>query len=68
MKKTTIILLAITLGLFYNSCSPEEDNLAEEWVCGTHNGKTLYTGPKGGCYYYNDNRNKVYVERSKCNC
>ncbi len=36
--------------------------------CGTHNGKTLYRGPKGGCYYINSNNNKTYVSRSECNC
>jgi hypothetical protein len=24
-------------------------------------------GPRGGCYYINDNGNKVYVDRSLCN-
>ncbi|AFL79712.1 hypothetical protein Aeqsu_0186 [Aequorivita sublithincola DSM 14238] len=36
--------------------------------CGTHNGQTLYEGPEGGCYYYNGNGNKTYVDRSECNC
>jgi len=39
-----------------------------EWRCGTYNGKTLYTGPQGGCYYYNSKGNRTYVDRSKCNC
>ncbi|WP_370398413.1 hypothetical protein [Tenacibaculum dicentrarchi] len=37
-----------------------------DWECGTHNGKTLHTGPKGGCYYINSNGNKTYVDRSEC--
>ncbi len=36
--------------------------------CGTYNGHTLYKGPQGGCYYYNDQGNKIYVDRSLCNC
>jgi nitrous oxide reductase accessory protein NosL len=27
----------------------------------TYNGKTVYEGPKGGCYYYNKNGNKTYI-------
>ncbi|MBE7688426.1 hypothetical protein G1K66_08385 [Tenacibaculum finnmarkense] len=37
-----------------------------DWECGTHNGKTLHTGPKGGCYYINSSGNKSYVDRSEC--
>ncbi|MDJ1483487.1 PKD domain-containing protein [Cytophagaceae bacterium YF14B1] len=36
--------------------------------CGTHNGKPLYKGPQGGCYYINSNGNKTYVDRSECKC
>jgi hypothetical protein len=36
--------------------------------CGNHNGNSLYIGPQGGCYYYNRNGNKTYVDRSKCRC
>lgn len=39
-----------------------------DWRCGIHNGKQLYTGPRGGCYYINSNDNKTYVDRSECNC
>lgn len=55
----------------FNSCDSSEDEDIEtrtEWECGTHNGNTLYTGPQGGCYYYNSNNNKTYVDRSECNC
>ena len=45
-----------------------EEETEEEWRCGTHNGKELWTGPRGGCYYYNVNNNKTYVDRSECNC
>ncbi|GAA0542778.1 hypothetical protein [Chitinophaga japonensis] len=36
--------------------------------CGYHNGKRLYKGAQGGCYYINSNGNKTYVDRSECNC
>lgn len=36
--------------------------------CGTYNGRSLRTGPKGGCYYINKNGNKTYVDRSYCKC
>lgn len=36
--------------------------------CGTYNGKTLFKGSDGGCYYINSNGNKTYVTRSFCNC
>ncbi|AXY72695.1 hypothetical protein D3H65_01325 [Paraflavitalea soli] len=39
-----------------------------ETGCGTYNGKTLYKGANGGCYYYNSNGNKTYVDSSKCHC
>jgi hypothetical protein len=36
--------------------------------CGTHNGRQLYKGSDGGCYYINSNGNKTYVDRSECHC
>ncbi len=36
--------------------------------CGIYNGKQLYIGPKGGCYYINSNGNKTYVDRGYCSC
>jgi hypothetical protein len=65
-------MLAFVVGLFllttmtYISCTPDTEE--DERECGIYNNKTLYTGPKGGCYYYNSNYNKTYVERSECNC
>jgi len=38
------------------------------WNCGIYNGKVVYTGPLGGCYYINSNGNKTYVDRSYCSC
>lgn len=33
---------------------------------GLYNGRQLYVGPRGGCYYINSNGNKSYVDRSFC--
>lgn len=33
---------------------------------GLYNGRQLYVGPRGGCYYINSNGNKSYVDRSYC--
>lgn len=74
MKKITFALLILIFALNI-SCSPNSDTPVDEtensvkpdWKCGTHNGNQLWTGPKGGCYYYNSNGNKTYVDRSKCN-
>ncbi|WP_198553842.1 hypothetical protein [Tenacibaculum sp. Bg11-29] len=80
MKKIILTSLFIAV-LSILSCSTGGDDLEEtdlsetnlpetrtEWRCGTHNGKKLWTGPKGGCYYKNSNGNKTYVDRSECNC
>ena len=77
MKTTiTIVFLFFSVSLI-SSCSIKEDTSSEtldstetltEWKCNTHNEKTLWTGPKGGCYYKNSNGNKTYVDRSECNC
>ncbi len=71
MKKI-IYLAVIALSLTFASCGGDDDNNSnsglKEWKCGKHNGKQLWTGPKGGCYYYNSNGNKTYVDRSECNC
>lgn len=36
--------------------------------CGTHNGKQLYLGSEGGCYYLSSGGNKEYVSRAECVC
>ncbi len=64
MKRSIFLILCI---LCLGSCA-EDPNTTEEQECGTHNGNTLYTGPKGGCYYYNSNENKTYVDRAECRC
>ena len=73
MKKITIIFILLIGVSTFISCDSSEDEeeyieARTEWECGTHNGNTLYTGPQGGCYYYNSNGNKTYVDRSECNC
>lgn len=67
MKKLTILFIVFTGVLNFSSCDSQTEELTE-WICGTYNGNTLYKGSKGGCYYYNSNGNKTYVDRSKCNC
>ncbi len=74
--KNSIILLTVVLYVIFGCSDIEETNLNSnsnqeetgEWECGTHNGNTLYTGPRGGCYYYNSNKNKTYVDRKECDC
>ncbi|NBB20466.1 DNA/RNA non-specific endonuclease [Runella sp. CRIBMP] len=36
--------------------------------CRQYNGRQLYIGKSGGCYYINSNGNKTYVDRDLCNC
>ncbi len=72
MKKLIIILFAFFIACSTSETNDEEfkydNNTLSEWKCGTHNGKQLWTGPQGGCYYKNSNGNKTYVDRSECNC
>ena len=65
MKKLTLILFILTSFSLFISCDTSDD---DEIECGTHNGNILYKGPQDGCYYYNSNGNKTYVDRSECNC
>lgn len=60
MKKIRILGAVIFL-IGVLSCTDDS-------ICGTHEGKQLYEGPEGGCYYINSNDNKTYVDRSECNC
>jgi hypothetical protein len=81
MKRIRIIILFFILtsiSIIYLSFdkgdedSPTSNNQTtdtdSDWKCGTYNGHQLWTGPKGGCYYYNSNNNKTYIDRSYCNC
>lgn len=56
------------IGLFFISIniSCNNDSCGKIKISGEN--KTLYQGPKGGCYYLNQNGNKTYVAREKCNC
>lgn len=66
---TLISLLTISLSACSDSDDSSDSNSFDvETVCGSYNGHTLYTGPRGGCYYYNSNNNKSYVNRSYCDC
>lgn len=66
MKKRFLFkFLFLAIILFSTSLSCETSN---ETDCGTYNGHQLYKGSQGGCYYYNSNDNKTYVDRSYCNC
>lgn len=74
MKKIILILILGFFIQFNLSCSGSEstptddiEHTVPDWKCGTHNGKQLWTGPRGGCYYINSNGNKTYVDRSECN-
>lgn len=48
-------------------------NAGGDAKCGKYNGRQLYMGDKGGCYYRTKGKDgkmdKVYVDRSNCkNC
>ncbi len=67
MKKIfTLLLVAGSLALG-TSCA-KESSAPSTPNCGTHQGKQLYLGPQGGCYYLNSSGNKEYVARNLCNC
>ena len=69
MKTTIKRFLVFTLLLIFSmSCTSSNELVSEERECGAHKGKSLFVGPKGGCYYFNSNGNKEYVDRSECNC
>ncbi len=58
--KAKIILVCLIVNFFIiSSYGGSIDDSLTEWSCGTHNGQELFTGPKGGCYYYNSNDNKT---------
>ncbi len=83
MKRTVLTICLFICMILNISCDIDEDSQSEllvenqdtvnendisEWKCGFHNGNQLWTGPRGGCYYYNSNNNKTYVDRSECSC
>ena len=83
MKRFLLGISILVSSLAFNACSSKEDSPAPssstsgsssgssstaDVKCNIHNGKQLYKGPQGGCYYINSNGNKTYVDRSECNC
>lgn len=66
MKKL-LLVFSLIISATILSCSSSNDE-PKERACGTYNGKALFVGPKEGCYYYNSNGNKTYVERKECSC
>lgn len=70
MKKVILLfVLIIGFSSLIISCSRDGDSSGDyERECGTYNGKILYTGPKGGCYYKQSDGEKTYVERTYCKC
>lgn len=74
MRKTFIpLLLSLCLACSKDGGASKKDKHTRtlekgERVCGQYNGKTLYTGHRGGCYYYQDDGEKTYVDRSNCSC
>lgn len=76
MKKCILIYFA-SLFLILSCDSGDDDTrssgnnsetTSKEITCGFYNGKQLWTGPQRGCYYYNSNQNKTYVDRSEYKC
>ena len=56
---------------FSNGCEDSSygSNSSSSGLTGCYyNGKSLYRGSQGGCYYINSNDNKTYVDRSECDC
>lgn len=64
MKKILFVLL-IALSI---SCGDDNVSSSGSGTGCYHNGKELHRGPQGGCYYWNSNNNKTYVDRSECDC
>jgi hypothetical protein len=80
MKKISLLATA-TISVAFFTCSKDNNDGAykewkkksqseQEWLCGNYNGYTLYTGPRGGCYYKKLNSDFkeeiVYVDRKHC--
>jgi hypothetical protein len=67
-----LIFLAIFIIVSFTVCNKAEDNgtpsISDSRTNCDHNGKPLYLGPQGGCYYFSSGHNKEYVNRSECDC
>jgi hypothetical protein len=49
--------------------APSNELTAKPKPCGTYNGRNLYKGEKGGCYYLKTKKKiKTYVDKKHCNC
>jgi hypothetical protein len=61
-SNTVTISITFSNGAVY---SKSQTGLASSTPSGgcpaTYNGHTVYTGPRGGCYYINSNGNKTYI-------
>ena len=69
MKKLVrLFILVLFFSISISGCEDQYSDPSGDYPCGYHNGKRLYKGAKGGCYYINSNGNKTYVDRSECNC
>lgn len=80
MKKLLTLLTIAISSVALITCSKDDDksnndkgggknnNSEQEWICGEYHGKTLYTGPRGGCYYKQSDGEKTYVDRKYCKC
>ncbi len=61
IKKTVYIIGLLCLSVSILTAKPIP--------CGTHNGKNLYKGKNGGCYYLKTKKKvKVYVDKTYCKC
>lgn len=82
MKKITLLSI-IAISVIFLSCTKDNNDDAykegkkksqseKEWLCGNYNGYTLYTGPRGGCYYKKLNKDLkeeiIYVDKKYCKC
>ena len=73
-KKTTIVNVEEPTAVVPNPTTPNPGiptnpttpTNPSDPSCGMYNGKPVYTGPRGGCYYINSNGNKTYVSRNFC--
>ena len=70
MKKISLLATATISVAFFTCTKDNNDGAYKEWLCGNYNGYTLYTGPRGGCYYKKLNSDFkeeiVYVDRKHC--
>jgi hypothetical protein len=61
MKKIIASLTALSLCLFLISAKPKP--------CGKYNGRNIYKGEKGGCFYLKGKKKeKVYIDKKFCKC